>query len=101
MRCRMFPVALMVGVCLLELAAAQADDSNERRGLRTNTPEASEGYVLFNPNRSLASYLVDLEGRSGRLTSRTCASWRDSASRSASRFRRLGEVHAVEEGLEG
>ena len=35
----------------------------EPRGLRTNTPEASGGYVLFNPNRSLTSYLVDLEGR--------------------------------------
>ena len=46
-----------------ELAAAQGDDAAERRGLRANTAEASPGYVFFNPNRSLTTYLVDLEGR--------------------------------------
>ena len=51
------------GGAIEELAAAQADDSEERRGLHTNTAEASPGYVLFNPNRSPTTYLVDLEGR--------------------------------------
>ena len=46
-----------------ELAAAQADYAEERRGLRTTTADAAPGYVLFNPNRSLTTYLVDLEGR--------------------------------------
>ena len=43
--------------------ARGAEDADERRGLRTNTPEASPGYVLFNPNRSLTTYLIDREGR--------------------------------------
>ena len=42
---------------------ATAQDADERRGLRSNTPEASPGYVVFNPNRSLTTYLVDLDGR--------------------------------------
>ena len=37
--------------------------AGEQRGLRTSTPEASPGYVIFNPNRSPTTYLVDLEGR--------------------------------------
>ncbi len=43
--------------------APAAEDADEQRGLRTNTPEASPGYVFFTPNRSLTTYLVDLEGR--------------------------------------
>ena len=39
------------------------DDADKRRGLQTNTAEASSGYVLFNPNRSPTTYLIDLEGR--------------------------------------
>ena len=39
-------------------AAAQ-----EQRGLRSNTPEASPGYVIFNPDGSPTTYLIDLEGR--------------------------------------
>ena len=46
-----------------ELAAAQGDGTDERRGLRKNTAEASPGYVLFNPNQSPTTYLVDLEGQ--------------------------------------
>ena len=47
-----------------EPATAPGDEDADRpRGLRTNTPEASPGYVFFNPNRSLTTYLVDLEGR--------------------------------------
>ena len=43
--------------------SAAAQDADEPRGLRSNTPEASPGYVVFNPNLSLTTYLVDLEGR--------------------------------------
>ena len=53
-----------------EEAAALADtdtdadeDQDEPRGLRLNTPDASPGYVFFNPNLSLTTYLVDVEGR--------------------------------------
>ncbi len=58
---RSFPVLLIAVIVLTRPAAAQ--DADERRGLRSNTPEASPGYVIFNPNRSLTTYLVDLEGR--------------------------------------
>ena len=47
-------------------ANADADedqDEDEPRGLRVNTPQASPGYVYFNPNLSLTTYLVDVEGR--------------------------------------
>ncbi len=45
-------------------ASTDADDeADEPRGLRMNSPEASPGYVFFNPNWSLTTYLVDLEGR--------------------------------------
>ena len=43
--------------------ADQDQDQDEPRGLRVNTPDASPGYVLFNPNLSLTTYLVDVEGR--------------------------------------
>ena len=43
--------------------APAAADADEQRGLRTSTPEASPGFVLFNPNRSLTTYLVDVAGR--------------------------------------
>lgn len=46
-----------------EPSDAPTDDADEPRGLRTNTAEASPGYVLFNPNRSPTTYLVDLEGQ--------------------------------------
>ena len=44
-------------------AGEPVDATDEPRGLRSNTPEASPGYVVFNPNLSLTTYLVDLEGR--------------------------------------
>ena len=43
--------------------STQGDDAHQRRGLQTNTAAASPGYVLFNPSRSLTTYLVDLEGQ--------------------------------------
>ena len=46
-----------------EPADAPTDDEDERRGLQRNTAEASPGYVLFNPQPSLTTYLVDLEGQ--------------------------------------
>ena len=44
-------------------AALAAEEGDEARGLRLNTDEAAPGYVLFNPNRSLTTYLVDVDGR--------------------------------------
>ena len=45
-----------------EPPAAAAEDADEPRGLRSNTPEASPGYVVFSPNLSLTTYVVDLGG---------------------------------------
>ena len=42
---------LAPGGGVAERAAAQGDDADTRRGLQTNTAEASPGYVLFNPRR--------------------------------------------------
>ncbi len=61
------PLAALIGMLVafstMFGSAASAQDASEQRGLRSNTPEASPGYVIFNPNRSLTTYLVDLEGR--------------------------------------
>ena len=50
-------------LALPAFSAAQDDDAAPQRGLQTNTAEASPGYMLFNPNRSLTTYLVDVEGQ--------------------------------------
>ena len=44
-------------------ADAPTDDADEPRGLRMTTSETSPGFVLFNPNRSLTTYLVDSGGQ--------------------------------------
>ena len=59
-------LALLIGMLVAfstSFGPAAARDAQERRGLRLNTPEASPGYVIFNPNGSLTTYLIDLEGR--------------------------------------
>ena len=43
--------------------ADEDQDEDEPRSLRVNTSQASPGYVYFNPNLSLTTYLVDVEGR--------------------------------------
>ena len=50
-------------LALPAFSAAQDDDAAPQRGLQTNTAEAAPGYMLFNPNRSLTTYLVDVEGQ--------------------------------------
>ena len=56
-------IGMLVAFSTIFGPAAAAQDADEQRGLRSNTPEASPGYVIFNPNRSLTTYLIDLEGR--------------------------------------
>ena len=56
-------IGMLVAFSTMFDPAAAAQDAEEQRGLRSNTPEATPGYVIFNANGSLTTYLIDLEGR--------------------------------------